>query len=192
MYKLTKKNRLSKKHKRSKKSFTKKHHHKGGCGCSNPFFGDKKQYGGCGGTCVTAAAVTLLGGKKHRQKGGNCGCSLIGGKRRKYTHKHKGGATPLVGGPWTEKIDNWPGVSGEAGVTNHYKLNSYNNDIQTAMLPARGGARRKRGGSGITKILPDAIVNIGRDIGYGVGSAYNNIKSIEEPVNPTPYEQPYL
>ena len=96
----------------------------------------KKQRGGC--DCSTPLGSSLVGGRP--QKGG-CGCSsgglapsLVGGRKRytRKSRKYRGGSS-LVGKPWSSNIDDWPGVSGEQGVTNHYALNKYSPDIQTAM-----------------------------------------------------------
>jgi len=159
----------------------------------------KKQRGGS--ACSTPLGSSLVGGRP--QKGGGCGCSsggltpsLVGGRKRytRKSRKHRGGSSSLVGKPWSSNIGDWPGVSGEQGVTNHYALNKYTPDIQTAMRPSRGGGRKRKGGfaNGISKVLPAPLANVGRDLEYGMGSAYNNINGYPAPVNPTPYEQPNL
>ena len=61
------------------------------------------------------------------------------------------------------------------------------------MTMTLGGARRnkrtrkmrhlKRGGG----IIPQDLVNLGRNITYGFGSAYNAINGYPAPVNPMPY-----
>ena len=157
----------------------------------------KKQRGGC--DCSTPLGSSLVGGRP--QKGG-CGCSsgglapsLVGGRKRytRKSRKYRGGSS-LVGKPWSSNIDDWPGVSGEQGVTNHYALNKYSADIQTAMRPSRGGGRKRKGGlgNGISKVLPTPLANVGRDLEYGMGSAYNNVYGYPTPVKPRPYEQPNL
>ena len=45
-----------------------------------------------------------------------------------------------------------------------------------------------RGGS----ILPDNLVNVGRQISYGAESLYNGLGGYEPPVNPAPYVQPKI
>jgi hypothetical protein len=113
-------------------------------------------------------------------------------------HAMKGGnvglVPTLIGSPWTPT--NLPGQAGLDGQTNYYALNKYTPfDPQTENIISErnqmtlGGARRKgkrtmkRGGG----LIPQDLVNLGRNITYGLGSAYNAINGYAAPVNPMPY-----
>jgi hypothetical protein len=128
------------------------------------------------------------------------GCSKS--KRNRNRHKQRGGchqclqtggSSALVGAPWTSSISNWPGVAGIAGTTNHYAMNQYKVDPQTQTTSEtnqqtyqKGGYKRsrKRGGG----IIPQDLVNLGRGVAYGLGSAYNSLAGYPTPVNPLPYK----
>ena len=109
-------------------------------------------------------------------------------------HMMGGNVPTLIGAPWTPT--NLPGQAGLDGQTNYYALNKYTPfDPQTENIISErnqmtlGGARRrakrtmKRGGG----LIPQDLVNLGRNITYGVGSAYNAINGYAAPVNPMPY-----
>jgi len=105
---------------------------------------------------------------------------------------------PLVGSPWTPEISGWPGVAGIPGQTNYLSLNEYKNgDPQTQniqfnrdnpMYPTKGGrgrhGRSKKGGT----LIPQDLLNLGRTLTYGLGSAYNNVNGYAQPVSPLPYQ----
>ena len=137
------------------------------------------QNGGCG----CGIGLPQLGG---------CGCGLKGGG---------GVPAPLVGSPWTPQVSGWPGVAGLPGQTNYLSLNEYKGgDPQTqgiqfnkdTMSPTKGGGRGrgrgrgKKGGSGT--LIPQDLVNLGRTLTYGLGSAYNNINGYAQPVSPLPFQ----
>jgi hypothetical protein len=85
-------------------------------------------------------------------------------------------------------------------------MNSYNVDPQTMMKlggrgrrrsrtkkrasrkkgqsKKKGQRRRKRGGTPFTQ----GIVNIGRSIGYNLGSSSNELRGYNAPVNPLPWK----
>ena len=124
-------------------------------------------------------------------------------KRRTQSKKQRGGYIPavvpaMVGSPWTPSVSGWPGVAGLQGQTNYFSMNTYPVDPQTAMISERdyqfyGGMKEKekekrekdhRGGG----ILPDDLVNLGRSMVYGVGSAYNSLTGYSAPVNPLPFK----
>ena len=50
-----------------------------------------------------------------------------------------------------------------------------------------GGKTKKhmRGGQGM---IPQDLVNLGRSMVYGIGSAYNSLNGFPAPVNPLPYK----
>jgi hypothetical protein len=127
------------------------------------------------------------------QQGGGCGCGqpLQGG----------GGKYPngLVGSAWTPKISGWPGVDGISGNRNYLQHNNYNVDPQTQNIiqerntpvslkggrKYRRGTRKYRNGGGL---IPQDLVNVGRELTYGLGSAYNTLAGYNRPVNPLPFK----
>jgi len=166
----------------------------------------------CPGNCY-------LKGKRSRkqrgvsQRGGNCGCGLqmgggyglqmggcgtcLGGGVQMGGSVQTGGGinnsgTPLVGSPWTPKINDWPGVAGKDGQTNYFANNKYLVDPQTTMISERdqqtymagGGSRKRRAGG----IIPQDLVNLGRSMVYGLGSAYNTLNGYSVPASPLPYK----
>ena len=171
-----------------------------GCARGSKCFscGKKSQRGGgCG-----CGAISL--GGTPPQRGGGCGCGaspMIGGMKM-------GGSDPAVIGPaWTGAVSTWPGVSGVDGQTNNFALNSYPApvDLQTqstserdgsifptenAKYLVKGGSKRKyvkRGGG----FLPQDLVNMGRGVVYGFGSAYNAMNGYPAPVDPLPFKDQY-
>jgi hypothetical protein len=160
------------------------------CSANQPMMiGGKKKWGGCCGSCGTAMT------------GGGCGCDkLFGGK--KSWKKQKGGNTwapqGLIGRPWTPSPYGWPGVDGVAGDRNFLAYNSYKVDPQTAMVnvgpnpPFLGGKRRKgsrkQKGGQLSNFIGQDLVNLGRQIEYGFGSAYNGINGYAAPINPLPWK----
>lgn len=165
------------------------------------------QYGGCGGTCPLTNPV--VGGRaRGKQLGGKCACGLpsfglfggagaengsniiagidmngfvINGEQHRNgcqctdckVRRHdptvdditmQGGNSGLVGKPWTSNPSSWP--SGHNG--NHYKQN---------ML-----------GGSASNFMSNDLVNLGRQMQYGVGSAYNALAGYSAPVNPLPWK----
>jgi hypothetical protein len=145
----------------------------------------KAKAGGCGGAC----ALPFLAGGKKRQQGGNPGIPYPNG---------------LAGSPWTPSISTWPGVDGIQGDRNHFPLNTYNNDISRQMVDVgpnppfivgggkreRGRTRKQRGGT-LSNFLTQDFVNLGRQVQFGVGSAYNALSGYSAPVNPLPWKDQY-
>jgi hypothetical protein len=95
----------------------------------------------------------------HRRKGGS---SPIGGLEIK-----SGGVGPLVGTP--HSID-------EGG--NYYDLPKGESYSVDRNIKLRGGG-----------ILPDNLMNVGRQISYGAQSVYNGLGGFEPPTNPAVYVQ---
>jgi hypothetical protein len=163
----------------------------GGCGCG------LQMGGGCGmGTCPY---MTQNGGA-HRM---GCRCSTCK-KTQKGGMMGNNGAYPdgLVGSPWTPKESGWPGVDGISGDRNYLGYNTYEpNDVSRQMIntqaqpPFSVGGRRKtrKGRKGLkggafSNFLGQDLVNLGRQIQYGVGSAYNGLAGYSSPVNPLPWK----
>ena len=146
----------------------------------------KQRKGGCGPTCV--APLLLAGGTTRYQQGGNPGIPYPNG---------------LAGSPWTPSSGGWPGVDGVQGGRNHIELNTYNNDISRQMIdiganpPFTGGRKRaksrtnKQRGGNMSNFLTQDLINLGRQVQFGVGSAYNALSGYSAPVNPLPWKDQY-
>ena len=146
----------------------------GGCGCDK-IIGGGREY-----STASSQRNTMKRGRGSLR--GGCGCGL---------GSQSGGSSNgvLIGSPWTADISSWPGVQGVPGVTNHYNLNEYRSfDPQTQMGSERGqngGTRKNKRGGGL---IPQDLVNMGRNMMFGVGSAYNSLSGYQAPVNPLPYK----
>jgi hypothetical protein len=133
---------------------------------------------------------------KKKMKGGSCSScqmnlnKMIGGNFYKPAAPMPG---PFVGQSWNPPTEDWPGVNGVGGDRNYLAYNSYPTDPQTAMV--LGGSRRRRKGKGKSKrskrggiLGSQDLVNVTRDIGFNMGSAYNSLMGYPAPVNPAPYK----
>ena len=144
------------------------------------------------------------------QTGGcNGQCSVMsGGKKRKYTSKKGGSSLPypngLLGNAWTPAISGWPGIDGISMDRNHLGYNTYDNDISRQMRDVganppftylKGGktkkTRKSKSQKGGVNFLGQDLINVGRQMQYGVGSAYNGIRGYTSPVNPLPWKDQY-
>ena len=168
----------------------------GGCGCSAPIVGGGKRRRK-GGSCSQCAPSFMIGGTTHRI---GCRCSQC---KKQMTMKggNKGIPYPdgLVGSSWTQNVSGWPGVNGVPGDSNHYSLNTYNNDISRQMvnvganrpfLNIKGGRnkKQKQKGGTLSNFLGQDLINLGRQFQFGVGSAYNALAGYGAPVNPLPWK----
>lgn len=142
----------------------------GGCGCSNNYI-----MGG-GSTCGTCMNE-------------NCSCagpsdSMMGGSV----------PGPIVGGVWGANPSQWPGANGIGGDRNLLPYNTYKPVDISRQMALRGGKRSKKqilkrkktikGGG----IMPQDLLNLGRDFAFNMESAYNSIRGMPAPVNPLPYK----
>jgi len=159
------------------------------------FLNSYSQRGGtCNGVCSGINVIGQNGGGKHRA---GCRCSVC---KKKY--KMRGGTgnngipypNGLTGQPWSTS-GNWPGTSNVGGNYNHYSLNTYNNDISRQMRDVgpfpfdyKGGKKRKMKGGNLTNFLTQDLINLGRQITYNVGTAYNTIQGYSAPTNPMPWK----
>jgi hypothetical protein len=117
---------------------------------------------------------------------------------RKTRKIMKGCAKKLRGGNFFHKIPAplvgpaWPGAG-----SNHYALNTYNNQLLSGMASERnqitlkGGRRRRsrqhmRGG---LNLIPNDVLNLARYGSYNSGSFYNGYLGYKPPVNPLPWSQ---
>ena len=118
-----------------------------------------------------------------------------------------------VGTSWTPT--SWPASKGLLpGDANHFSLNTYNNDVPLQMkaegaappFSVGGGKRRKmrkskqkaskqkaitkrrqRGGT-LSNFIGQDFVNLGRQLQFGLGSAYNGLNGYHQPTNPMPWK----
>ncbi len=161
------------------------------------------QHGGnCGtGMCMTGGSAPnmgyMVGGKKHRS---GCKCSKCKSRMLKQMGGNPGIPYPngLTGSAWTPSTSGWPGVDGVQGGRNFLALNEYKVDPQTALIATGanppfsvGGKKRskKRGqrGGALSNFLGQDLINLGRQVQFGLGSAYNALSGYAAPVSPLPW-----
>ncbi len=163
------------------------------------------QHGGCcgtcslgtqsGGTCSTCAPGFMVGGKRHRS---GCKCSKCKSRMQKGGNPGIPYPNGLTGSAWTPSTSGWPGVDGVQGGRNFLALNEYKVDPQTALIATGanppfsvGGKKRskKRGqrGGALSNFLGQDLINLGRQVQFGLGSAYNALSGFSAPVSPLPW-----
>jgi hypothetical protein len=161
------------------------------------------QRGGCcgstgiqsGGSCSTCAPGFMVGGKKHRS---GCKCSKCKSKMMKGGAPYPNG---LVGSAWTPSPSGWPGVDGVQGDRNFLALNEYKVDPQTALIATganppfsiggskrSGSKKRSQKGGALSNFLGQDLINLGRQVQFGIGSAYNALAGFSAPVSPLPWK----
>jgi hypothetical protein len=139
------------------------------------------------------------------QKGGNCSACGInapqsGGNFFKPAAPIPG---PFAGSAWGAPVKDWPSMNGVGGDRNY--LDSYGgvitNDPQQQMSMADAGyktlnsmvggkhkkraSRKSQRGGGI---VPEDLVNLGRNFTFNLKSAYNSLNGYNQPVDPLPYK----
>jgi hypothetical protein len=138
------------------------------------------------------------------QRGGSCG-SCGAGVQSGGNSFYKPAAPipgPFVGSPWGAKVNELPGMNGISNDRNY--LNSYSgtisNDPQTQMLPPDanagyktlssmvGGKKKKRKSQTGGGLIPQDLINLGRNFSFNLQSAYNSLNGYQQPVNPMPYK----
>jgi len=119
------------------------------------------------------------------QSGGSCSsCGVQSGGRGGFYRPALPIPGPFVGSEWRAPVRDWPGVDGIGGNRNYLAENLYHSDPQTMMLlGGRKKANKKNGGG----LIPQDLVNLGRDFTFNIGSAYNALNGYNAPVNPSPY-----
>jgi len=181
---------------------SKKRNLKGGYGCGvdgcplAPFSWKQMQQRGGGKYTDVLNGGPILG---TAQNGGTCStCSnspvMTGGSFYKPAAPMPG---PFIGQAWTPSISGWPGVDGISNNRNYLADNLYNaGDPQTMMKlggkrmnkrsKSRGRSRsmNKRGGG----LIPQDLVNLGRDVSFNFKSAYNTLNGYSAPMDPLPYK----
>ena len=142
------------------------------------------------GPLVNGQGTPFLNPLGSQNGGCNCGTSFGGGKKMKGGNLGIPYPNGVVGQEWSS--NSGPGVNGVQGDSNYLALNNYKVDPQTAMIATGaqppfsvGGNRSKqktkkqRGG-----FIGQELINLGRQIQFGLGSAYNGINGYSAPVNP--------
>ena len=117
----------------------------------------------------------------------------------------------LLGKSWTPNPAGWPGVGNVAMNRNHLGYNTYSPvDISRQMVdlfpnPFKliGGRKNKKlnknnktkkqntkkiKGGAMSNLLGQDLINLGRQVQYGVGSAYNTVLGYPSPINPMPWK----
>jgi len=105
--------------------------------------------------------------------------------RKRYSKKNRRtqrlwrmkGCSKKVGGGCTDCMR-----GGASFVSASYPLNKLPVDLQTQTLQSR--TMGQKGGG----LIPDTLLNLGRSVTYGLGSAYNSLGGFQAPVNPLPYK----
>jgi hypothetical protein len=147
-----------------------------------PIIGIGQNGGNCGGVCGQIPVVTQSGGNFFKQIGAMPG--------------------PEVGKAWGPNLK-WPGMNDVGGDRNYLKPYNTNNDPQLQMSMNDAGyltknsmvggyryketpssAKSKRGGG----LVPQDLVNLGRDFSYNFKTAYNALNGYKAPVDPAPYK----
>ncbi len=110
---------------------------------------------------------------------------------------------PTIGKPWGPDLK-WPAMNGVGSDRNYFKPYNTNNDPQQQMSMNGAGyltknsmvggyrydkksnsdSHSKRGGG----LIPQDLVNLGRDFSYNFKSAYNALNGYKAPVDPSPYK----
>lgn len=155
--------------------------------------------------------------RKVKRHGGGCNCGggrLKGGGTPGGGGWNSGRSNPNVGYPWAGgDVKTWPGVSGTlkgATVANHFPVSKYGVPAggfdppmlsNPGLLPGegvpRGGGKRKKTRKHKRKqkgggLIPQQLINLGRDIGYQAHSFFNDFRGTTAPVNPSPTVQPNI
>lgn len=129
-----------------------------------------------GGNCTACNNIKMMGGKMMVGK-------MMGGNHNPGNRE----PGPFIGNSWGTNVGGWPGVNGVGGDRNYLSQNLYKQDPQLMMkLGGRKyrGSKKRRGGG----IIPQDLVNLGRDVSFNMGSTYNALAGYPQPVNPLPYK----
>lgn len=112
-------------------------------------------------------------------------------KKRRTTRKRRGGQISLntsgfVGTPWGPNPSQWPEQHNGGWYTlNSYKTNPGYNSLASNI---KGGKKKRKGGS----VLPSDITDLYQGLGYNFKSLLNSFTTAPQPMDPSPYHQPYL
>ena len=194
----------SKKHKHKHNKSCKKYRGGTGSGCGScgcPVGGltykDMSKYGGGFlGNNKEFGAILGIG-----QRGGDCGCQMMNGGRRKrgggFYKEASPMPGPLVGSPW--ETTKWPTQDGISGNRNYLpQVNVVDNPQQQMRMDNSGyntmnskvGGRKSRKSRKSLRggFLKQELVNLGRDVAFNFKSAYNGLSGVPPPVSEQPYK----
>ncbi len=185
------------------KSKSRTRNHKGGYGCGAygcpiPAYSWSQMQHRGGKNLIGGEYTNVLNGAPilgTAQNGGSCDtCSLSlmkGGSFYKPAAPMPG---PFIGQAWSPSISRWPGVDGVSNNRNYLENNLYNNGDPQTMMKLGGKRMNKKGkkcksmnkrGGGI---VPQDLVNLGRDVSFNFKSAYNALNGYSAPMSPLPYK----
>lgn len=150
--------------------------------------------------CKCSVCKNKMNGGAHR-----VGCKCSACKNKMYGGSGNNGIpypNGLVGSAWTPSVGGWPGVKGIGGDSNYLAYNKYHSDISRDIVSTGanrpfsiGGSRknrtlknRKQNGGSFSNFLAQDLINVGRQIQYGLGSAYNGIAGYPQAPNPLPWK----
>ena len=177
-----------------------------GCGSTAcpiaPLSWEKMKIGGCG-SCSSM------------QNGGSCGsCGVMQNGPILGTGQNGGNGFykppapipgPFVGSGWTGNVAGWPGVNGIDYDKNYLPDNLYDKgDVQTMMKLNGGnksnrGNKSKRGNKKTHKkrkngggLIPQDLVNLGRQAMFNIQSNSNAMNGYPAPTNPAPYKDQFV
>ncbi len=151
------------------------------------------------------APLAMYGGMCRNCMNKNCSCvtpsKMSGGSNGIFNGDIPG---PIVGNHWSPSPANWPGANGLGGSSNILSYNTYTPIDISRQMELRGGMRSKRskrskrrGRRRTTKrfrgggIIPQGLVNLGRDFAFNMDSAYRALNGMPAPVNPLPYKDQF-
>ena len=154
---------------------------------------------GCGHRKKMSRSCSTCRMKMMSQKGGTCDSCKLGMQNGGTNFYRPAPPIPgaFIGSAWDGNVGGWPGVNGIGGDRNYLAQNKYHTDPQTMMLlggkkrrqnkkgtKSKKGTKGKKNGGGL---IPQDLVNLGRDMTYNMGSAYNSLNGYSQPINPAPY-----
>ena len=181
------------------------------CKCTHPCPGkcylNHRLKGGSNGCGSNGCPISPMSYKQMNQFGGDgdefkpiLGIGQNGGR---YINPIPDIPGPKIGLPWGSSFSKLPGVDGISGNRNYLKeVDVVKNPQQQMMLDDSGyknfmsliGGKQKqkqrqrkhksKGGG----LIPQDLVNLGRDFTFNINSAYNALNGYKAPVNPLPYK----
>jgi hypothetical protein len=150
--------------------------------------------------------IGIIGTAQNGGMCGSCGAQLNVMQSGGTTVKPLGPLPgPFIGSPWGTSLKSWPGIDGIGSDRNYLKNyeNVIQNDPQQQMLTSDAGyltknsmvggytyksrdssVSSKKGGG----LVPQDLVNLGRDFTFNLKSAYNALNGYPSPVDPAPYK----
>ena len=173
----------------------------GGCGCGNPFFGGNQRGGGCGcGTSILGGAQTggmKMGGSEPALIGspwtanistwpgvaGNAGQSNFF-SLNKYTpfSPETQMGQERIGAIFPPENVKYLVGGGKRGMKSKSKR------TRKHRISRNKNKKLLKGGS---TFLGQELINSGRSVEFGLGSAYNTLRGYPLPIDPQPYSDQY-